>query len=142
VSQASQRRLAGEAADALPLLEKALVLDPNAPLAWAERGLARAMTGDMDGALADLRQARELDTSGLGVYEAIDWVLGEKKRWAEAARCWDPLIAREPRLARAYYRRGASLLRAGDRGRALKDAEAACDLGDAQACEVRNKLKG
>lgn len=137
----AQHRMAGDAAGAIALLDKSLGLDPGSAVAWTERGLARAAGGDMDGSLADLRQAREVDGSRLGVYEAIDFVLGQKNRWAEAARCWDALVEREPRLARAYYRRGGSLFRAGDRTHALADAEAACSLGDAQGCEVRGKLK-
>jgi thiol-disulfide isomerase/thioredoxin len=138
----AQRRMAGDAAGAIALLDKALAIDPDDAGTWVERGIARATGGEHDGALADLRRARDLDGGRLVVYEAIDFALGRQNRWAEAASCWSPLLEREPQLAAAYYRRGASFFRAGATTRALADAEMACTLGDARACEIRRKLKG
>jgi tetratricopeptide (TPR) repeat protein len=142
LADAAQRRSAGDPKGALALIDKALALGPREPGTWIERAIARAGADDVDGALSDLRQAREIDGGRLSVYEAIDYTLGRQNRWAEAASCWTGLLERDPRAARAYYRRGGSYYRAGDRARALADAETACALGEAQACEIRKKLKG
>ena len=42
---------------ALSLLDKLVVLDPDWAEAWNQRATARFLTGDMDGAMADITRS-------------------------------------------------------------------------------------
>lgn len=136
VYEAYRLRQAGTLPRALELLDQALALEPDRRDALRERAVTRALAGATADALSDLRRLRDLDPSEVNLYEAVEFALGREQRWAEAAACWTQLIDRAPGSGRAWFRRGASLLRAGARARALADAEKACSLGEAEACEI------
>ncbi|MBW4478380.1 MAG: pentapeptide repeat-containing protein [Tolypothrix brevis GSE-NOS-MK-07-07A] len=69
----------GHAEDALTCCEKAVILDPDNKGCQDSRGLARVLTGDLEGALEDFRAAVDSD--------ALDYSEGVKRRrlrWIEA----------------------------------------------------------
>jgi thioredoxin-like negative regulator of GroEL len=142
VYDGAQRRKAGDVAGALPLLDRAVALQPEDPDAYLQRAIARAEGQDVDHALGDLRRALDLRPRDLGLYRTVDWVLGRQQRWGEIAACWSDLIAQEPANAVAYFERGGAHHRRGDSARAHADAEKACSLGVAEACRVARQHPG
>lgn len=56
----------GEVLDAIFLYDKVISLMPNYAVAYYERGRARHRVGDLVGAMKDLKQALELDSTVVG----------------------------------------------------------------------------
>ena len=60
---------------ALSLLDKLVVLDPDWAEAWNQRATARFLTGDMDGAMADINQVVKLEPRHFGALAGMGVIL-------------------------------------------------------------------
>ena len=85
----------GRAAEAIPYLERALRLLPNAVL-HDQLGLAYAAVARLDEAEAQLREAVRLEPTSAYVLVDLAQVLAEKNRFPEAERLMDQALALEP----------------------------------------------
>lgn len=137
-----ERRKAGDTRGAIALLDQAIALAPENAEAHLQRGVALGEAGELERALGDLRRALELKPGDTGPYEWLDFLLTRQQRWDEIAACWTEVIERDPGSAKAYFGRGGSYYRKGDRARALQDVEKACSLGEPRGCEVVGQQKG
>jgi tetratricopeptide (TPR) repeat protein len=69
-----------------------LALEPDDQALIAERGEAKAATGDPDGALADWRRALELAPDDLGPLYSSAFLLEREGRLAEARDAWAEIV--------------------------------------------------
>jgi tetratricopeptide (TPR) repeat protein len=106
-------------------LDEAVRLGPRHAPAWAERGRARRLEGDLDGALADCDRALRLAPGLVSahVYRAAAW--NEKGRPAQAVADCDAALKLDGKSAAAFAERARARLALGDAGRALADADEA-----------------
>jgi protein O-mannosyl-transferase len=123
---------AGRPAEALSLVEQALARDPGDTDGQALRGDLLRRRGDLDGARAALDQARRLAP----LHPSVDLLAaaladGEGRR-AEAARIYQGLADRVPRIARFRYLAARAALTAGDAATAGRQAEACLRLEPGQ----------
>ncbi len=110
--------------------------------AYCWRGIARDRTGEPEAALADLRQAIDLNPRLYAAYKGLDDVLYRQRRLDEIADNWTRLIRLEPANANAYVDRSGVYTRMKDTARAVQDLTRACDLGNTQACLLLKSLPG
>ena len=88
---------------AIPLLEKALAVQPDMPVANLQYGLAQARLNHFDKAIAPLRKAVTLQPdNGMGHYE-LGLALFQTGDWKGAAPEFEAAVARAPRWADAHF---------------------------------------
>jgi arylsulfatase A-like enzyme/Flp pilus assembly protein TadD len=88
---------------AIPLLQRALAVQPNIPVANMQYGIAQARLKHFDLAIAPLRKAVTAQPdNGMGHYE-LGLALFETGDWKEAAPEFEAAAARAPRWADAHF---------------------------------------
>ncbi len=110
--------------------------------AYCWRGIARDRTGDAAGAVADLRQAIDINPRLYAAYKGLDDVLYKQRRLDEIVASWTRLIQLEPKNASAYVDRSGAYSRMKETAKAVQDLTRACELGNAQACYLLKSLPG
>ena len=78
---------------AAEVIEASLDLAPGDWKFIADRGQVKAARGDTDGALADWRQAHDIEPADFSTVYASAFLLEEAGRLAEAAQCWQQILA-------------------------------------------------
>jgi tetratricopeptide (TPR) repeat protein len=88
---------------AIPLLERALAVQPDMPVANLQYGLAQARLSHFDKAIAPLQKAVALQPdNGMGHYE-LGLALFQTGDWKGAAPEFEAAVARAPRWADAHF---------------------------------------
>jgi len=88
---------------AIPLLQRALTVQPDMPVANLQYGLALARLNHFEQALAPLRKAVSLQPdNGMGHYE-LGLALFQTGDWKGAAPEFEAAVARAPRWADAHF---------------------------------------
>jgi arylsulfatase A-like enzyme/Flp pilus assembly protein TadD len=88
---------------AIPLLQRALTVQPDMPVANLQYGLAQARLNHFEQALAPLRKAVSLQAdNGMGHYE-LGLALFQTGDWKGAAPEFEAAVARAPRWADAHF---------------------------------------
>jgi arylsulfatase A-like enzyme/thioredoxin-like negative regulator of GroEL len=89
--------------EAVPLLEKVLIEQPEMPVANMQYGMAEARLKNYDKAIAPLQKATKLmPDNGMGHYE-LGLALFESGDWKSAAPEFEASVARAPRWADAHF---------------------------------------
>jgi len=114
----------------------AIRLHPKNADAWYWRGIANDRAGKPEPALADLRQAMELNPRLFSAYKALDDVLYKQGRLGEIVEAWTRLIELEPGHDNAYVARSGAYSRKKDKASAIQDLTRACGMGNDQACRL------
>ena len=129
VRDVEQAAREGRWTQAAAYAERALSLGLAHPRLFHARAVDRDRRGDSVGALADLRQARELDPSDQGVANALGAALTRAGAWLEAIPILEDAVAAEPDLTISWLNLGKSRM-AGGR---MAEAEAAFQQVTARA---------
>lgn len=74
----------GKHEEALPWLQKAVMIDPELPGAWINYGVARRRSGDLAGAEESYRKALEVDPQTVSAYQNLAALLRHKGKQREA----------------------------------------------------------
>ena len=90
---------ANELAPAAQALKRAQQLEPNRWDAYTCQGLIAAKTGDLPGAVTDLRQALGLNPKHGPTHSVLAWVLGQQGKLAEARDEYRLALAYDSRLS-------------------------------------------
>ncbi|MEK6244684.1 MAG: tetratricopeptide repeat protein [Pseudomonadota bacterium] len=105
------------------------------------RGWQLMQAGRLPEAERVLRQAVELDRRSFDARRYLDYVLMRAQRWDEILASWNEFLRLEPDHAAAYLERAGTHRHAGNAELALRDLERACSLGEAKACQLRERLR-
>ncbi len=127
---------AGRSAMAVGIFDKALELEPLSVDPYYRRGIARWRQGDEQGAVADLRRAIELEPTHFEACRNLDHLLANKGDWGAILDVWNRFLSLEPHHAGALLERAGTHHHAGNEAAARLDLEAACGMGNAQACSL------
>lgn len=87
---------AGHLPLALSLFDKILVLEPNWAEAWDKRATTRFLGGDLDGAVADMRQVLKLEPRHFSALAAMGFVLQREGLDKEALSAFRKSLALDP----------------------------------------------
>jgi len=121
---------AGKPAQAEGLFLAATKMQPNDPAIRTAFAVARFAKGEVDAALADLRDIASWD-KGAVADKALIATYIRRKELDQALSAIDALIKKEPNSAYVYHLRGQTMLAKGDRGGARKDFERALQVSPA-----------
>jgi len=118
----------GQYEQAVREFERAIELNPSAPLPYFWRGLARERLGDHLQALVDYRRAVALDPERAEFYAGRGDAYRRLGDLQVAVQEYEKAIDRDPNLALAYHNRGVTFEASGDYRQALADFDKAIEL--------------
>lgn len=118
------------------------VLPENLAVAYTNRAIAYASTGDRKRGLADFREAIRLAPGSPFPYYNRGNLYYDLRDFAHALEDYNAAIARDPELALAYYNRGLTHQKLGNRSKSIEDFEKALalDPGSQAARKQLHKL--
>jgi tetratricopeptide (TPR) repeat protein len=111
---------------------RALTIRPGNSGVWRSLGVALWETGDLQGAIDDLRRAVELSPGHAPTYVDLGGVLAAANDLDGAIEAYRGAIAHEPDLAIAHCRLGLALQAAGELPEALEALQRGHELGSAK----------
>ena len=106
-----------------------------------QRGLAHQRAGRRNDALAEFRQAIEIDPAFLVAYWDLDKALSATQDFDGVIDMWTRFIERDADNRDAWNGRARARLAKKDPYGALEDAEHACRLHHAAACQLAERLQ-
>jgi tetratricopeptide (TPR) repeat protein len=129
--------------DALTTFTKAVEADPSFAKAYYGRAKAKYLMDDLEGALADVRKAKELDpkveekySDNRGLKPSLFMIylgLGDKMKSAgrmqDAVAYYDMAIQQNPGYSESYYDRGLARWSMGKKNEAVEDMKKAALMG-------------
>src|SRR6185503_10039283 len=119
--------------NAIEAYSGAIALRPDSMLAYLRRGQTyqrRGDRGDLDAAVRDFRQARDLDPTATRPLEALGDVNHQLQRYDRAADAYERYLRLDDRSARINYKLALAQYRLGDVDLALTSLGAAIRLDD------------
>ena len=114
---------------------RAVELEPESAVGLGVRGIIRQRSGDMLGAVRDLRRAAELQASGEALGLAV-WILSEVGRMDEARRYAERAVAINPLLWMAWWGHVWVALLDGEFEVALQRVRHCAELGGGEPIQV------
>ncbi len=115
--------------EAIDLLERALVPDPENKLALVTLGRVYAGAGRAEDAKRTYRRALEIYPDDEEVHRLLGWILVQERRFDEAVALMAGLVHHAPRSAQAHYLYGFAWFYAGKWDKALEAFEQSTELG-------------
>ena len=133
----------GRTDEAIGLYSDVLKIDPDHPMALADRGTAYAMSNKFDLARADLEKAFSLGYKEASAYSTAGTVCMQTKDYAKSLDYFSQAIKLDPKYAFAYYNRSKALHEVGDNKAAVADLETCLklDSDDGFKKAVNGRLK-
>jgi tetratricopeptide (TPR) repeat protein len=98
---------ANRPAEAVPLFQKALDMEPENPLLWLNLGIARQRLGDYDEALASLGHALLLKDGLAEAWVAMGLIFYERGEFDLAEECYLSALIRDELSAKAWNNLGS-----------------------------------
>jgi len=124
----------GDYPAAIQAFSAVIALRSDSAEAYYRRGLAFAAKGAHQNAELDLRQALSIDADQPHAQEALARLYVKDSRYQRAIGTLKPLLASQPKNARALYLLGESHSGLGDSSQASDHFNRACALGFQPAC--------
>jgi len=119
---------ANRPSDAIPLFQKALILEPGNPLLWLNLGIAQHRLGDYDEAEDSFERCRSIDDECAEAWSALGLLHYERERYDEAEACYRGALARDDTVARSWNNLGVLYFSEGGYGEARECFERAVTL--------------
>jgi tetratricopeptide (TPR) repeat protein len=92
--------------DAIPLFQKALVLEPENPLLWLNLGIAQQRIGDYDEALDSFGRAVFIDDDLAEAWFSLGLVYYELEQFEEAEECYHSALCRDDNTPKTWNNLG------------------------------------
>lgn len=109
----------GAESDAIAILTRAVALNPSHSAVVTRLGYCLHLSGQLAAAAAEYRRALTLDPTRFDAWYALGCVELNRKRDAQAIRCFRRALALRPGSARAHFDLGRALFGTGDIDAAL-----------------------
>ncbi len=130
----------GKSAEAKPIWEQILKIQPDHALALNNLAFAKAQEGvDLDQALSMSQKARQQMPNSPAVSDTLGWIYVKKNLSDDALRIFKDLTAQVPDSPTFHYHYGVALLQKGDKPSAKKEFEKA--LADKPSVNEEVKIK-
>jgi tetratricopeptide (TPR) repeat protein len=88
-----------------------------------------------------LEEAIRLDPRYFEAIKLLDRLLSREQQWERILGYWNRYLALVPDDAKALFERSGTLHHLGDGAGALRDVQAACDLGSREACSMEPRVR-
>lgn len=119
---------ANRPSDAIPLFQKALILEPGNPLLWLNLGIAQHRLGEYDEAEESLERCRAIDDDCAEAWSSLGLLHYERERYDEAEACYRGALARDDTVASCWNNLGVLYFVEGGYGEARECFERAVTL--------------
>lgn len=126
--QARELVARGHLEDALRLYNRIVLVDPDNERALSDRGIAYAMAGQVELAIADLERSFALGFASAEASCAMGRMALDADRVEQALEWFDKAVEQDPNDPAAYHHRSAALLKAGRTEAALQDLNKCLEL--------------
>ena len=113
--------MSGRSADGVRKYSEAVARDPKSDEAYASRGWARGVDGDLEGAVSDESRAIELNPKVATHFNNRAWAFCKLQRWSEAVGDCDRAVALDSSLDYAFKNRSLAYWSLGRFDDALAD---------------------
>lgn len=123
----------GQPERALPLIDKAITLNPNHADFHNNRGLVLVALGRIDEAIAAYRTAIALDSAYIDAHNNLGVALSRLGRWEEAGACYRTALAGNPSLAAGHLNLGNYYRECGRLDDAIASYQRSVELNGANA---------
>jgi tetratricopeptide (TPR) repeat protein len=104
IEQAARKAAAAHAKDALADADAAIVLQPDLADLWRRRAELRYVTGDEDGAIADLAQALSREPRLIPAWASLSLFAEARHDNKRALAAWQKVLELDPKTAHAATR--------------------------------------
>lgn len=118
---------------------EALAADPNDATLSFWLGRAHLKLGDDVAAERAFENTLRLSPRHRDTILNLDYLLAKRKEWDRTVALWDAYLALEPGDARGFLERGGTHHHRGDIASACRDLRRACELGNAESCQIARK---
>ncbi|MCL2473147.1 MAG: tetratricopeptide repeat protein [Treponema sp.] len=82
--------------EAIPLFQRALIMEPENPLLWLNLGIAQQKTGEYTEALKSFRQATDIDDEIADAWGSMALIYYETKHFNDAEECYHTALECDP----------------------------------------------
>jgi len=93
--------------EAIPLFQRALVIDPENPMLWLNLGIAQQKTGEYKEALDSYRQSVRIDDGMAESWCAMGLIYFELEAFDSAEECYRIALERDPNSPKTWNNLGA-----------------------------------
>jgi tetratricopeptide (TPR) repeat protein len=126
--------------EALEVADRATVLLPKSPIAWARRGQVLRRLGDPETAIESYQKALNLDDTYAWAWNGQGLAFAQLERWDEAISSYELAVYYNERDIWFWHNFGDALIAIGDYGRAVEAFERAAAL-DPRHESTQQKLR-
>jgi tetratricopeptide (TPR) repeat protein len=102
VVRAAEDLLRGDAGTALPMLDRAVALNPGDGRVWSTFATAQLARGDVEAALAAYERATQTFTEHIGTWSGMAWAHIIRRDFASARRCLERAMAIDDRFGETH----------------------------------------
>lgn len=102
VVKAAEDLLHGRTDSALPMLDRAVALNPGDGRVWSTFATALLARGDIDGALAAYERATQTFTEHIGTWSGMAWAHIIRRDFASARQCLERALAIDDRFGETH----------------------------------------
>jgi len=127
-------------AEAVAEFGRAVEENPKDALAYYWRGRSFARLKQYEKSGEDLRKSVSLDPRSAVAFNWLGWVESERRQWGAALDAFSKSLELKPGQGWTHYQRGRCYERAGNKAKAMEEADAACRLGYREACRIRQAM--
>jgi len=130
-----KRHQEGDLMGAAEAYTKAIILKPEEPRSYLNRGIVYIEMGEHDNAIDDCNKVIALDPGYAEVYNNRGWAYFQKGLFDRAIQDCNQALLLDPDMTTAYHTRGMAYKGKGLFDMAKNDFQKSCELGDSNSCK-------
>jgi tetratricopeptide (TPR) repeat protein len=92
--------------EAIPLFQKAIIIEPENPLLWLNLGIAQQRTGDYDEALASFQRAICIEDGLADAWVSMGLIYYELEQFEQAEDCYHAALCRDEHAPKTWNNLG------------------------------------
>jgi tetratricopeptide (TPR) repeat protein len=135
-----KRHQEGDLMGAAEAYTKAIILKPEEPRSYFNRGIVYIKMGEHDKAIDDCNKVIALDPGYAEAYNNRGWAYFQKGLFDRAIQDCNQALLLDPDMATAYHTRGMAYKAKGLFDMAKNDFQKSCKLGDSNSCKAYGEV--
>lgn len=135
-----KRHQEGDVMGAVEAYTEAIILEPEEPRSYFNRGIVYIKMGEHDKAIDDCNKVIALDPGYAEAYNNRGWAYFQKGLFDRAIQDCNQALLLDPNMAAAYHTRGMAYKGKGLLDMAKNDFQKSCKLGDKKSCKAYGEV--